>query len=206
MKLKRPIIIDIVGTHSTGKTTAINCISRYLERTFKYRTLKVVHEESVSRTDLKDMDFGLYGSTTDFEQAWISVANWMKILHSMTAKSADITLCTDLGIRSLSYALMCDLKQSTINFHENMISFLHSEFFQKNVDIYHIYLPIEFPIVEDDVRIKNEEFRSKHDIKILNIFYDLNVPKIPISGTHKERKIKLENWVDEMILNQSETR
>jgi hypothetical protein len=95
----RNIIMDFVGSHSTGKTTIIQQALSLL-RTHK---LDVNLVESVSRTELEGFGLKLYDETDDFMQSWISLNNWSRILES--AMKHQVTLCTDFIVRSMAYTL-----------------------------------------------------------------------------------------------------
>ena len=49
------------------------------------------------------------------------------------------------------------------------------------------YFPIEFPVVDDGFRSKDEEFRKKIDENIKNILNYRHIPYIEVRGTVEER-------------------
>lgn len=65
-------------------------------------------------------------------------------------------------------------------------------FNQAHSDILYIYFPIEFPVVDDGFRSKDENFREEIDKNILDILINNNIPYLKISGSVEER-IKLMN-------------
>ena len=178
------LIINVVGSHSTGKTTILDYMQNEFEGYFK-KTCNLV--PSVSRTKLNTAGLKLYGDTDDFVQAWLSLLNWGNILKS--AREFDVTLCTDLGIRSLAYTLASPsvTNNSTLKSHEDWIdSFYSKDLF--NVEILTIYLPIDFDMVKDGIRLEDDEYRVKVDEFTKRILDYHKIPHYRLLGTEKDRE------------------
>ncbi len=190
--LDKPVIIDIVGSHSTGKTTCIQHIKTLLDLLdFSYEEIA-----STSRTEADNMfsKDNLYKGVNDFLQAWISMTNWANILTSV--QQNDFTLCTDLGVRSMAYAMSSpEVNSKTVFAHKKIVDYFNSPLFLSAVAVYRIYLPIEFDIVEDGVRIKDMEFSKKFDENLRYIFNSCHIPYIEMTGTIQQRNSQLRDLI-----------
>lgn len=155
------MIIDFVGSHSTGKTTAQEIVRGYLEGIKK----DVVIVRSVSRTKLKEERLWLYDKTDSFAQAWMSLANWSDILTA--ARDHEFVLCTDLGIRSYAYSAASALvSEETLRYHLQMI-----RFFERDLPwaIKRFYCPVEFNVVPDGVRKPDKSYQKIVDEAVVKI-------------------------------------
>lgn len=193
----KPVILDFVGSHSTGKTTCIKHAMSVLER-LNFRCNEV---PSTSRTALDKMfdKDALYGNVSDFTQAWISMTNWANILSS--AMSYDFTLCTDFGVRSLAYTLASkQTKGETEVAHKKVVDFFNSEYFLSSIDVYRIYLPIEFDIDPDGVRTLDKNFHQDFDGDLRYIFRTCSIPVITLSGSINDRNQQINDLVSRITL------
>jgi nicotinamide riboside kinase len=196
--IARPIVMDFVGSHSTGKTTCIQHVKTILTR------LQISYKEipSTSRKEANQMfsQEDLYHNVGDFLQAWISMTNWANILESI--QHYDVTLCTDLGVRSLAYTLTSSKTNSKTEIaHKKMVDYFSSSLFSSAVDVYRIYLPIEFEVVQDGIRTTDTEFSKRFDNNLHYIFSTLNIPTIKLSGSISERNIQLTDLLNRIFLN-----
>lgn len=190
--LDKPVAIDIVGSHSTGKTTCIQHIKTLLDRLeFSYQEIA-----STSRTEADSMFDAckLYNGVNDFLQAWISMTNWANILESV--RQNDFTLCTDLGVRSLAYSMSSpEVDSKTVFAHKKIVDYFNSPLFLSAVSVYRIYLPIEFDIVEDGIRIKDMDFSKKFDANLRYIFKSCKIPFIEVTGSIQQRNQQLQDLI-----------
>jgi nicotinamide riboside kinase len=196
--MDKPVCIDIVGSHSTGKTTCISHIKRLLKMLgFSYNEVgSTSRSEADKMFDMKD----LYKNVGDFLQAWISLTNWANILESI--QSYQFTLCTDLGVRSLAYTLSSPKTCSKTELaHKKIVDFFNSPLFLSTVDVYRIYLPIEFDIVPDGLRITDQRFQADFDTNLLYIFESCQIPIIKLNGSILERNQQLNDLITRITMN-----
>ena len=200
----RPIIVDFTGSHSTGKTTAIDFV-RGMVKLFNEDNAGRVHftcnaVSSISRTYLEEQKLKIYGDVDDFSQAWITFGNISNILESV--RNYDITLCTDLAIRNLAYTLSSPhAGDATARFHVNMLLHFQSPLFTSQVDLYRFYLPVEFPVVPDGVRHENEVYRKDVDDRIKRILEDYEVSHTVLTGSESMRNVCLNVFINSLIAN-----
>lgn len=192
----KPIIFDVVGAHSTGKDTLINNIRDYF---LEHHHHKIIHHSSVSRTELHSRKLKIYQEVDDLFQSYISLSNWASIFKAATRNP--VVCCTDLVVRSLAYTLAGKKCSSGLEqTHKNMLDFVHNVV-GKVYDIYWIYLPVEFPIVADGVRDKDENYRNDVDSSIQYIFRTCDIPHYIVRGSIKERRDKIVRFLSERIPN-----
>jgi len=195
---QKPVVLDFVGSHSTGKTTCINHVKVLLNRLgFLYKEVP-----STSRTEADDMfpKDKLYHEVGDFLQAWISMTNWANILESI--HGYEFTLCTDLGVRSLAYTLSSPKTNTKTEIaHKKMVDFFNSPLFLSSVDVYRIYLPIEFDIVPDGIRTLDNDFHKHFDQNLRYIFKTCRIPVIQLSGSIDQRNQQLEDLITRICTN-----
>ena len=188
------LIYDFVGTSGCGKTTIMNSVKTTLIDLG--RTVNIV--ESSSRTLLKQFDLKLYDKTSDFTQCFISLINWAEIFDSIMRY--DVTLCTDLGIRSLAYTMFSpNNQQTTIDAHSKVVKFFMSEEFASKVMPVWVYIPLE---IKMDVN-ENDAHRGFVDLDahkwvdkiIRNILFDFDVPHYILTGSKRERADAMDGLV-----------
>lgn len=177
------VVLDFVGAHSTGKTTVIDGIATILRR--QKRNFRIIESESRKVAQRSD-DEQIYNLTAEGTQCMISLFNWGNVLKS--AMENEITLCTDWAVRTLAYTICSDkIDDRVVNMHKQWLDILHSDSITHNINVFHIYIPIEFPIVQDGVRIVDPEYQKKVDEQILYVFDSCKVPYRTLKGTPQER-------------------
>jgi len=189
-------VYDFVGTSGCGKTTIMNDIIPIFAKLG--RTVNVV--ESSSRTLLKKFDLKLYDKTSDFVQCFISLINWTAIYESIM--KYDVTLCTDLGVRSLVYTSYAkNNSHETVRAHRWMAAWFSSEWFMNMVRPYWIYIPLE---IDMDVNEKDEHrgfvnlMEHKKICKLTR--YTLESMRIPyhiLTGSKVDRYLKMERFIQQ---------
>lgn len=168
------MIIDISGSHGTGKTTLIKQLMPILDGSS-------VEIQSVSRTD---HTIKAYKNSKDMDQLRISLQNWANIIQASYAH--DYVFCTDLGIRSFAYTLGSDLENCTQFFHEQVVAFFTSPEFQKWYNVAFFFTPVEFPMEVDGFRPEDENYRN--DIDSLHKSIISRIPVIQtLSGSPEDR-------------------
>lgn len=192
---RKPIIFDVVGAHSTGKTTVINQIKDYF---LFHHHIKPSHHESVSRTHLKEKQLKLYNEVDDLFQCYISLLNWSSIFH--LSLHNQVICSTDLVVRSLAYSLAGQHCSTSVEVaHKEMLDFV-KEILTRTFDVYWIYLPVEFPIVKDGVRDADEDFRLEVDKMHRYIFRTCEIPHYILKGRIEDRKQKLFRFLDSIVM------
>ena len=145
------MIIDLSGSHGTGKTTLIDELMKHLDGT-------CIEIPSVSRTD---STLTAYKKTNDSEQLMISLQNWGNIVKH--APLYDYVLCTDLGIRSFAYTLGGNMENCTQRFHELATQLFTGPDFNSWFNAVFFYLPVEFTMEKDGFRPDDDKYRNDID-------------------------------------------
>jgi hypothetical protein len=179
----KPWIVDVCGSHSTGKSTLIDAFLRRVSLSWDTVRFNVV--ESYSRKHILAGGGG-YQKTTTSDQLSISCVNWVEILHS--ASQMPFTICTDLAIRSFAYAL----SSSEVNLlgkrvHQKFAEFANSVLFNSIVNVVWFYVPIEFSVVGDGLRDTDEEFRKMVDEAIQIGYRGAGIRPITLTGSVDQR-------------------
>lgn len=193
----KPMIIDFVGSHSTGKTTLMR---QTLQMLVKNQISSDIIE-SVTRSKIENVNMLLYDKTDDTTQAWISLYNWSNILNN--AAYNQVTMCTDLGVRSLAYTLASpNMSKETELAHRNMIYFFRDSLAEV-FDVHWIYLPIEFPMESDGTRKEDEEYRILVDVHTKDILHGCRLPYITVKGGMEDRyelmKQLIQVWLNRLL-------
>jgi len=176
--MRRNLVIDFVASHSAGKTTVINGVAEILKN--QKRKFNIV--ESVSRI----VKSKIYADTTSFTQCFISLFNWGNVLKS--SMKYPITLCTDWAVRSLAYTMTSnEIEDRVVNMHKQWVDLFHSDSLTHHANVFHIYIPISFPIDPDGLRPLDEDYQKKVDDTILYIFDSCKIPFSMVTGTPENR-------------------
>lgn len=181
------LILDFAGVSSTGKTTVIQEVFKRLRKT----TWMIVNQvPSVSRS-VAELGSGTSEETPVFTQAYISLNNWVDILKS--AAYNEITLTTDLGIRSTAYLMGIEPLKGSVD--ERMFNKLVSTQMTFSrlllscdfLNIMYFYIPIEFLTVSDGIRSENNAYHKKIDSYLIQIYKELGITPIVLRGSVEER-------------------
>ena len=192
------LVFDFVGTSGCGKTT----IMKDMLPIIKEMGYSVNIVESSSRTLLKKFDLKLYDKTGDFVQSFISLINWGAVFKSIL--EYDVTLCTDLGVRSLVYTQFSQQNSNEIiSAHRWVVEFFKSHLFHARVKPCWVYLPLE---IEMDVN-ENDEHRGFVDLRAHKricklteyTLQTLSVPYYVLTGTKEERIDKMKGLTTRMV-------
>lgn len=173
------MLIGFTGTHSTGKTTLLEALSK--EEEFKNYELGLGWTRSI-----RDMGFKLNEDGDENTQK----ALFMTHLYNLHMGSDQLLMDRTL-IDVLAYA--------TDHFREGKID---KEIYHKwtglvyNIiqnDVYDkiYYIPPEIPLITDDTRSSNENYRNRIDVIIKILLEELGVKFVEITGTVEERVQKV---------------
>lgn len=168
--------IVIVGTQCTGKTSLINSIKASSFRQYDYTVLSEVVRGMSKRLDVKiNKEFEFLSQDFIFTQHRI---------NAMTYKN----MVSDRGcIDALAYTIY-NKRQGLIKDTEYDI---FEKSFKETLPYYDLvfYLPIEFPLISDNFRSTDEQFRIDID-KIFKEIFDLyKIKYVTLSGFLEERLV-----------------
>lgn len=183
--------ICITGTFSVGKTELINSFTK-LYPTYTYY---VIHE--VARTLInKGVQLG-QNATLDSYCHYINE----QLSSEINSKNHefDILFADRSMIDAVAHPIVNNKKKQTIpdcfiEMFENILFFQQSFF-----DLY-IYLPIEFPIVPDSIRILDEKYRKNLDDEIQRLLKKHVGGYYILKGSISERCLRLKKIIDSHYL------
>jgi hypothetical protein len=179
----KKIYMDFVGSHSTGKTSVMEAVQETVIERYGV-TAEIV--PSASRDlFLAGKVKELHSKVTDLDQMMISGVNWARIL----ACPADVVLCTDLFIRSASYAMKANTSRLIQDLHLEIISYIKRMLAEDHTRKFlFFYIPPEIPDIKDGVRPEDGEWRDVHDPIIRDLLQQHVQIYTTLSGTVEERK------------------
>ena len=166
--------IVFTGTHSTGKTTLLK---EFVGKNYNIIT-EVVRE--LAKTGIKINKDGDYlGQTIIFN----------KYLEKLLC--ADNFISDRCLVDVLAYTkYLVDAGKVDKELYDNQLkSFIM--FNETCPDVMYCYFPIEFDMVEDGVRVQDDNFRKEIDKNIMYILNSTGTKYVTIKGTHEERVEKL---------------
>lgn len=192
--MNKNVVLDFVGAHSTGKTTVMNGVAEKLKE--QKRNFRIIESES-RKVAKRSEDEHIYNLTAEGTQCLISLFNWGNILKS--SMEMEITMCTDWAVRTLAYTLCSDkIGDRVINMHKQWLDLLHSDMIVSNIHLIHIYIPIEFSIEPDGVRIVDPEYQKDVNNSIKYILASCKLPYKVLTGDPAERVRKVMRFLDKI--------
>lgn len=166
--------IVFTGTHSTGKTTLLK---EFADKGYKIIT-EVVRE--LAKTGVKINKDGDYdGQTIIFN----------KYQEKLLLEDNFISDRCLVDVLAYTKYLVDEGKVDKELYNSQLMSFIL--FNKMRPDIVYCYFPIEFDMVEDGVRVQDDDFRKAIDSNILYILNSTGTKYMTIKGTHEERVDKL---------------
>ena len=167
--------ISISGSHCTGKTTLARYLSKELIKKFPN---KVIHIDEVARKVIS-LGFPLNMDAT-YESYFHYI--WFQLEQERKAKSVFVISDRSL-VDLLAYIRANNNPQISRSFVCLLQELLWLE--TKSFDFY-IYLPIEFQLEVDDVRLEDVDYQKLVDEKIVDILVEYGVKyyKVRVS-THR---------------------
>ena len=162
----------ITGAHGTGKTTLISALKETLSDQYNFSVSSTrasganLNHKATDEDQLKILDAinqyevnnGLYEHDYILDRSFIDFLAYSRYLH-------------DIG----------EITSKTVSLIE--------EEFKKRIDKYTLvfYLPIEFDVEADDVRITSKTYQTAIDDHIKNILSEFNISFLPVHGSVKAR-------------------
>jgi nicotinamide riboside kinase len=169
--------IGLCGTHSSGKTTLLNMLKE------EFKTVNLVSEAA------RKCPFPINEKTGFKSQEWIFRE---QVRQELNAPLNEITISDRTVYDQLAY-IMYAYELGNITHEEYEVLQRYISAWGWTYD-YIIYLPIEFPLVEDGIRSTSEDYRRIIDDKIQLILMDYDKDKIAtVTGRPKERVEKIKD-------------
>lgn len=162
--------ILLTGAQGTGKST----ILKELEKEGFDVITEVVRNLAKSGVKVNEMG-DEEGQKTIFK-------TYQKLLNEKTDYVSDRCL---VDVAAYTNYLVCEGKIHPSLLWEQLEDV--EDFTLSNPKALVFYFPIEFPVVDDGFRSKDEEFRKKIDENIKNILNSRHIPYIEVRGTVEER-------------------
>jgi len=165
--------ISISGTHSVGKTTLVNNIKKRMISS----NIHVIPE--VARV-LIDKGFKLNQDITEY-----GIVNYITdYLFFERTINSEILISDRSLIDLLAYVKTNNSKKIRKKYVELIEEVVYEE--SKRFDFY-IYLPIEFKLIQDNVRPENIDYQKQVDITLVNLFKLYKIKPYTITGTISQR-------------------
>ena len=179
--------LAFTGSHSTGKTTLIREIEKYVPYPATIKCVTEVARKIISKGYL------LNNEATE--------ASYIHYINEQLNEERDIT-CYDFFFsdRNLLDPLAYMIANKAFpgpTIEDYFIQMMENVWLleQTRYD-YYIYFPIEFPLVFDGVRPPDEKYRAAVDRAIVSILKNHNIPYISVTGSVAERKNQLLQILD----------
>lgn len=175
--------VILCGAQSVGKTTVIDSIPE------KYKSLviKKVIRNIVLKDDLRvNEKADIYAQTRFFDAYWNlldSKDNYISDRGLLDVVAYTKNLAED---RQLGFALY---------WHQLR---LFKEWIQKHPDEVYVYIPIEFPIVDDGFRSTDNYYREGCDNCIREVLDECGIKYIVLKGSIEERNKKFKKLLEDI--------
>lgn len=180
-KQKKRIVIT--GAHGVGKTTLMNALAKDNIRTITQVSRNVISENNFDHSE---------NTTTECQKTIFKELK--KALSSKRSYISDRGLSC-VAAYTFNKALTNDIPKKVAD-----KQYLDLEKFHKdNPDILVVYVPIEFPLVDDGVRSVDPKFQEEIDFLVKNILETTKIPYITVTGTVEERVAQVEDALKNMV-------
>jgi nicotinamide riboside kinase len=168
--------IALIGTSSVGKTTIFNILKSRLPHYNFYN--------ETTRTALK---YGFNINTDGDELTQLAISS-LHIENLLTNKSAIYDRCyLDL----LVYSDSLNINNRTLDIIESIWSRVKDQY------THYIYLPIEFEIVDDNVRTLDDDWRVKVDNLFVSYLKKYKINYLTITGSNENRLKQILKYIGE---------
>ncbi|GHU59226.1 hypothetical protein FACS189411_15800 [Bacteroidia bacterium] len=173
---------SISGTHSVGKTTLANCLIESLKDSVNIKLIPEIARELIANGFLLNQDITEWG-----------IVNYVtEYLYHERNIYADIVLSD----RSLIDLLAYIKTNKSIKIRKKYIQLVEEVVFEESKRFNHyFYLPIEFPLVLDEVRPSDISYQKEVDNTLKALFKQYNIQPIMISGNVNKRLKECSCWI-----------
>jgi thymidylate kinase len=173
--------ISFTGAHCTGKTTLLNSIAQIYDGQDGFHAIKETARVAFSK------GYPLGREATSDTYIYCAKEQIKKIQQS--AKYS-IVISDRTLLDTYVYALLSATDEKAVKISSNLIELLYYSFLMESCyyDIY-IYFPLEFPLVHEYIRPKDENYREIIDNKIKSILDKQSLNYLTISG-HKDKRLQ----------------
>jgi predicted ATPase len=167
------IKISISGTHSVGKTTLSNQIVASIKDS-KVELIPEIARILISKGFLLNQDITEWG-----------IINYVQeYLHHERVTHSDIVLSD----RSLIDLLAYIKTNNSFKIRNKYVQLVEEVVYEESKRFnYYIYLPVEFPLVLDNVRPIDIEYQKSVDNTLKELFKHYNIHPIIIMGNIEQR-------------------
>lgn len=170
--------IGFCGTHSTGKSTLVECLRTERILTNYYFDINITRW-------IKSLGFNINLESTPAAQE-LNLLSRIARLNSFDNLVADRTI-----IDVLAYSMHVDsITTEQLELQQDLV--------ERNIRKYDIifYIPPETNLVDDGTRLIDDDFRRNIDNKILELLEFYNVDYIEIRGSVRERLQTILNIIE----------
>lgn len=172
--------ISISGSHSTGKTTLV-------ERCFGALVARYPSQVGIIREVARDVIAN--GFPLNQDATCDSYVNYIMAQLVAERHAIEPNVLSDRSLVDLLAYIRANSDGRVPDYFVKMIEeilYIESSYF----DLY-CYLPIEYPLVMDDVRPSEEDYRAVVDAELIRVLDDYHLPYETICGDVEERVAKI---------------
>lgn len=174
--------IAITGTHGVGKSSLGRKAVKCWNDLFSTELIQGVARSIILEGFPLNMDA--------VDESYIQYIV-KQIKAERMSKKNDIVISDRTLLDPLAYALVNEeigkstVKQSTIELLKELW------YIEQQMYAFYVYVPIEFPMEEDGIRLNNEEYRVAVDRKIQSLLNSNGIDYITVTGTVDDRFLQL---------------